>query len=243
MWPKTILIAGLAVALTLSGARPVDAGDQTGVVAYTVSAFGFRVGTLKMSSHQDTSKYNVEARFRTTGLTRLLRDMGFVMTANGRRAGSAFSPLRYSEEVNTGQRTSSAQMRYVSGVPILSGGKVSDGESPVLDPSGQGDTIDPLTALYLVLREQPAESLCQIDQPMFDGARRSQVRLEGKTTHRETVICDGYFQRIAGYSAADLADRRKVAFRVTYSPGPNGVMQARDVRLQTTYGQIALTRR
>jgi len=242
MWPKTILIAGIAVALTLGAPRPVDAADQPGVVGYGVSAFGFRIGALKMSSHQDTSKYSVEARFRTTGLTRLLRDMGFVMTANGRRSGRAFSPLRYNEEVNTGQRRSSAQMRYVNGVPILSGGKVSDGESVVLDPATQGGTIDPLTALFLVLREQPADSLCRINQPMFDGARRSQIRLEGKTTRDDTVICDGYFQRIAGYSAEDLATRRKVAFKVTYQPGPNGLMQARDVRLQTTYGPVALTR-
>jgi Protein of unknown function (DUF3108) len=243
MWPKSILIAGIAVALTLGALRPVEADDQPGVVGYSVLAFGFRIGTLKMSSHQDASKYSVEARFRTTGLTRLLRDMGFVMTANGRRSGLAFSPLRYDEQVNTGQRTSSAQMRYVNSVPILSGGKVSDGESVVLDPATQGGTIDPLTALFLVLRAQPGESLCRIDQPMFDGARRSQIRLMGKTTRGDTVICDGYFQRIAGYSAEDLANRREVAFEVTYQPGPNGLMQARDVRLQTTYGQVALTRR
>jgi hypothetical protein len=212
------------------------------VIGYSVSAFGFRIGTLKMSGHQDAGKYSVEARFHTTGLTRLLRDMGFVMTANGRRAGLAFSPLRYSEEVNTGHRTSSAQMRYVNGVPVLSGGKVSDGESVILDPATQGGTIDPLTALFLVLRQQPSESLCRIDQPMFDGARRSQIRLKGKTTRGDTVTCGGYFQRVAGYSADDLANRRKVAFQVTYQSGPNGLMQAQDVRLQTSYGQVALTR-
>ena len=242
MWPKTFLIAGLSLALTLVQPHPGGADDQSGPVVYSVTALGFRIGEMRMSSHQDTRKYSVEARFRTTGLTRLLRKMGFVMQANGRRTGTQFSPQFYSEKVNTGQRTSSAQMRYANGVPTLSGGKVSDGESPVLDPASQGGTIDPLSALYLVLREQPETTLCQIDQPMFDGARRSQVRLTGKTKRGQTIMCNGYFQRIAGYSAADLANRKKVAFRVIYQPGANGMMVARDVQLQTTYGQIGLTR-
>ena len=242
MWRKPILQAGIILGLTLTLAVSDANARQNSGTAYDVSAFGFKVGELRINNRLDAQSYSVAARFSTTGLVGMLRNMGFSMQANGRRKGASFSPLRYRENVNTGRRTSSAQMRYVRGVPSLSGGKVSDGEAAPLDPARQGGTIDPLTALFMVLRDQPAASLCQLDEQMFDGARRTRILLESKTGAGQAVTCSGRFQRVAGYSDADLTDRGFVPLQVTYAAGPGGAMQAQDVQLQTSYGLIALKR-
>ncbi len=210
---------------------------------FDVTALGFKVGAFEMTVQETETRYSVSARFGTTGLVRLFRDMGFEMQASGRRRGRQFLPDDYSEHVNTGHRTSSAQMHYVSGAPQLTGGEVSDGEVAPLDPATQGGTLDPLTALFTVLRDQRAETLCTADMQIFDGGRRTRVILTGRIQNRDSVTCIGQFRRIAGYPQDELESRRVVPLTITYAPGNKGMMQAQSALLRTVYGPVGLRRR
>lgn len=97
--------------------------------------------------------------------------------------------------------------------------------------------------LFSVLRDQPDADLCKSDQLVFDGGRRTRVRLTGRTMSGGTVTCNGQFIRIAGYPAHDLEKRRVVPLTLTYEPGEAGLMQARGALLRTDYGPVGLVRR
>lgn len=216
---------------------------QAETMRFDVTALGFKVGAFEMSAEETATRYSVSARFGTTGLVRLFRDMGFEMRASGRRLGREFFPNDYSEEVNTGRRTSSARLHYAGGVPQLTGGAVSDGEVTPLDPATQGGTLDPLTALFTVLRDQNAETLCKADMQIFDGGRRTRVVLTGRIDTGAAVTCTGQFRRIAGYPDHDLETRGVVPLTIRYAPGDNGRMRAQSALLRTSYGPVGLRRR
>lgn len=241
------MLRNLALALIALAAliRPdaAPAQPQRMDARFDVRALGLKVGELTMAGSEGAGRYALEARFATTGLVRLLRDMGFVMAAQGQSKGDSLLPDAYSETVNTGNRTSSARMRYRDGTPELIEGKVDDGEVAPLDPAGETGTLDPLSAMFTVLRDQPISALCHADLLIFDGGRRTRVRLTGGTRDADSVTCNGQFIRVAGYPARDLQKRRVVPLTITYGPADAGLMQVEGASLRTDYGPVGLTRR
>lgn len=232
------LVAGLAAC------APVSArAEQQMTANFDVQALSFKVGEMTMTGHLGGQSYDVSATFGTTGLIRLFKEMGFTMHADGRHAGPALLPRNYAEQVNTGNRTSSAQMHYVNGVPELVGGEVSDGEVAPLDPATQGGTIDPLTALFSVLRDQTDAELCTTDVQIFDGGRRTRVVLTGRSVGRDKITCVGQFRRIAGYPEAELKKRRVVPLTISYTQTASGVMRVQSAQLHTVYGPVGVRRR
>lgn len=222
-------------------AAPADV--QRWEARFDVRALGLKVGKMTMAGTDAAGRYAIEARFATTGLVRLVRDMGFVMTAQGQSRGGALLPDAYSETVNTGNRISSARMRYRDGTPELIEGKVDDGEVAPLDPAGETGTLDPLSAMFWVLRDQPIATLCRADVLIFDGGRRTRVRLSGRTGDGDDVTCNGQFIRVAGYPARDLQKRRVVPLTITYEPADTGLMRVKGALLRTDYGPVGLVRR
>lgn len=239
---------GLVLSLILSAwwpgeATPAMAGEQALSARFDVNALGFKVGELTIDGRLGKADYDVTARFGTTGLVRLFRDMGFVMRAHGIRSGGRLWPDEYVEQVNTGSRISNARLVYDAGVPRLVGGRVEDGEVEPLDPATQGGTIDPLTALFTVLRDRPDRELCTTDVDIFDGGRRTRVLLTGRIERHGKVTCVGQFRRVDGYPARDMKRRRVVPLSISYEKGENGLMRATGASLRTTYGPVGLTRR
>ncbi len=238
MW-RTIF---LQLAMIAAFAPPLRAEPAQTRARFDVQVLGFKIGEMALTSRLGERAYATEAHFATTGLIRLFRDMGFTMQANGRIGGRQFLPDAYREEVNTGDRTSSARMRYDGATPVLIAGKVADGDVAPLDPATQSGTLDPLTALFAVLRDQPAAQLCQADLPVFDGARRMQVTLTRFSRQGGAITCSGAFRRIDGYPPEELVRRGTVPMAITYLPAGNGMMQADSVLLRTVYGRVRLVR-
>ncbi len=240
-------ISALALVLALApAAQAADAPSRT-EARFDVRVLGIPVGQVVMSGRIDGAGYRVAAHFATSGVARLYRDAGFDMRARGRHRGQGFEPREYAEQVNTGKRISSARMRYANGVPVSVEGKVEDGEVAPLDPAGQGGTVDPLTVMFMLLRDQPADGLCGIAQPVFDGARRTRIdlnarRVDDGTVTAGTVTCTGQFRRVDGYPAEELRTRGQIPISVTYRPGADGLMRAESMQLRSTYGRIALIR-
>jgi Protein of unknown function (DUF3108) len=233
-----------SLVLILALAPAVDARDAPSATRarFDVQVLGLKVGNLSMTGAIDAAAYSVAARFATSGLARLYRDARFDMQADGSHEGLAFAPREYAEQVNTGKRRSSARVRYVRAIPVLVEGEVSDGEVAPLDPASQGGTVDPLTIMFMILRDQPADGLCRIAQPVFDGGRRTRVDLTARREEDGTVVCSGEFRRVAGYPQEELVSRGQVPLRVIYRRGANGLMQAQSMELRSSYGRIALTR-
>ncbi|UXX84364.1 DUF3108 domain-containing protein [Roseovarius pelagicus] len=171
----------------------------------------------------------------------------FDLKSRGRVTDSRFIPQRYDEQIDTGSRQSTAQLRYSGGVPRITGGTLASAEpdpgETTLDPAREGGTLDPLTAMFAALHDQPRAALCQTDVVIFDGARRSAIRTTARSDIGDEVICTGAYTRLAGFSASELKRQTVYPYTIRFVPGGDGRMQARQLTVRSTYGKAELLRR
>lgn len=211
---------------------------------FDVRLLGLTLGQMQLSGDEKEDAYAVSSAFATSGLGRMAR-AAFALTAQGQIRDGAFSPQRYDERIDTGERQSTAQLRYRRGVPRITGGSVlaeRAADADALNPADQGGTLDPLTALYTALRDRPRAGLCGVDVVVFDGQRRSGIRMTGRTDGDGTVTCTGVYTRLKGFSASSMKRQTAYPFTVTYRP-VGDVMQAARITVRTTYGMAELKRR
>lgn len=235
LWPMILL--GLM-------ALPPAAKGETRQMAFDVSLLGLPVGRMQFAAEERGGAYAVSSSFAASGIGALAR-AGFALSAQGRIRDGALRPLRYDERIDTGRRSSTAQIRYRGGVPRLTGGSVKTeaaADPTALDPAGQGGTVDPLTGLYAAIRDQPRTALCRLDVVIFDGQRRSGISMTGRSDSGDTVTCTGAYTRLAGFSASEMKRQTVYPFTVTYAPGAD-MMQATAVTVRSSYGQAAMVRR
>ena len=229
-----VLVTALWAAFspTSSRAEPTNA-------VYDVLFKGIRVGILEISGQSSTSRYQAHGKFRTTGVIAALKSVRFDLRSRGRVIGNRLAPLHYAEDVETGRRSSSVVMTYKKGIPIQTGGSIGEERVTVpLDPARQADTVDPMTALFILLKDQPDLQFCDGTQPIFDGARRTRMRLKSAGAN----TCTGQFERLAGYTPKQLQDRPRVDFEIAYQDAGT-VLQAREVVVRTKRGTVKIIRR
>ncbi len=203
---------------------------------------GVRIGVFAQTGAVDPRAYTTSVAFAGTGLVAALAEVRVSMQAAGRVRGEAFLPDLFQEDVTFGARRSDVQMSYEDGTPRLSGGKLGTEEAQSLDPADQTGTVDPATVLLIAARDQPRAGLCRIDQPVFDGARRTRLILDTAQTDGDRVICRGRFLRLGGYSERQLRQGRVVEVTLTYAPGGD-TMQLVEARLNSPRGRIDAVRR
>ena len=227
------LLPACAVALMLTTVAPA-AGEVT-KARFSVQAVGIKVGELHLEGEIVAEGYTARARFATTGLAGTMAPVRFDMAAYG---SGRFAPSGYREDIDTGTRQSTAQLAYSGGVPQLAGGRLGKQDPPAVAPKNLRGTVDPMTALFAVLRDRPADGFCDIDMAVFDGARLTRILLADAGNGE----CSGWFTRVAGYSTRELA--RFGRFRVRlFHGGHEGLMQVERVQVQTVHGPVTLLRR
>lgn len=229
-------------------AAPAAAGQTGG--AFAVRALGVKVGDFSLTGSVSAGKYTASAQFVTTGLIGAVASVHFLLSATGTRSGSRFAPQHYAEQMDTGERRSRARLTYSGGVARSTGAQTGDrstgaqtggGPHAVSDAQQQG-AVDPLTAMFVVLRDQPREGLCRTRQTIFDGERLSRIVLTTRSEAGGEVTCTGLFRRLAGFAPDVMRKHRQFALRVTYAPA-GSVMRAMRMRAETIYGPATLVRR
>lgn len=233
---RAALFAPLLALLALPAAAQVETRST-----WDLTLRGLRAATLTFSSQETQAAYGARAGLQSAGLLRMVKSLGFEASTDGRVQAGRFLPSRYTERVDTGSRKSAAELGWKDGVPEVR--RSEPARDRDVKPETQAGRIDPLTAIFAGLRDQPKATLCTTDAKLFDGRRESRVRLSDPVTENGRVTCTGLYQRVAGFSEREMKEKRDFPFRITYAPGPGGLMQAREVRLETLYGPAVLTRR
>ncbi|WP_165802853.1 DUF3108 domain-containing protein [Pelagivirga sediminicola] len=236
--PLTLAVP-LALSLALSTAQAQDSRS-----AYDVRLLGVPVGQMQLAAREGGGGYGVSAAFATTGLANIAR-ASFRLAATGRMTDRGLAPATYDEQIDTGSRRSTVQLSYADGAPRITGGTVAAkvaNDPEALDPAAQKGSVDPLTALYGVLRDRPAEGICRYSVIIFDGARRASLAMSARQADGGRVTCSGAYTRLAGFSASEMARQTVYPFSVTYIPAGK-VMQAQALTVRSGYGAAELTRR
>lgn len=194
-----------------------------------------KVGDLVVSGRQSATRYAISARFRATGLAGALRPVRFSLQASGSVQGAFLYPALYREEVDTDRRSSAVQLEFDALPP-----------HPKNPPP---EAIDPLSALFLALRDQPASETCRLTQDVFDGTRRTRLVLTSARpagadgTIEGGLDCSGRFIRVAGYPPQHLAQHPAFDLLLSYRPAKPGQLQLVRARLHTIHGPVTLLRR
>ena len=206
---------------------------------FTVQVLGVKVGEFSMASEMNDDSFGVAAGFGTTGLASAFAERSVQLTSTGFRRGNRFVPHRYTEHMDTRGEISRGEMAWRDGFPYWSG--ESNGEGRTVPRSALKGAIDPMTALFLLLRDQERDRLCAVDMRVFDGKRLSEVILSKREETNDSVVCSGQLRRIEGYSAKEM---RTPEFPVTLTYRPyGGQMRSQRMQVTTVYGQVSAIRR
>lgn len=233
----------LFVASLLLAAAPARAQDGTAEATFDITVRGFLVAVVGMTGIEQNGAYSTRGRMETRGIAGVLRKAYYHGYARGRRQGARYVPEFYEERADTGRRKSEAVIEYTRGVPSL---KKYSPPRPVkpqdVDPATQGGTLDPMTAIYVLLRDRPVEELCTDRIKTFDGKRLAEVVLGGLRREGEMWRCDGVYRRLRGFTEKEMS--RKVEFPFTSLwRVSDGVARVEIVETDTLYGRARLERR
>ena len=211
---------------------------------FDVYLYGLRAGVLTFAGEQHDGHYAASGQLESAGLVGALRRVRYDAQARGRVAGDRYMPQRYVEDADTGKRQSRAVMNYLGGAPqVTQYSPPRDPDDDDLDPATQGGTIDPMTAIWGLLRDVPREEVCRFSATMFDGKRRTRIALSPPRRAGDAITCAGEYRRLAGFSDEDLAERSRFPFRVTYRPAGAGLWRIVRIETATLLGTASLIRR
>lgn len=233
-------ILGLcALPLTMT-APQMAAADGATNAKFSVSIRGINAGTLTVKGSDGGGKYKASGVLQSGGLVGLVAKVKYTASSSGALKGSTFSPSRYDEKADTGKRKSNSSMTYKGGVPTVSDyTPTPDG----VKPSTQKGTVDPMTALYAAFRDVDKDEVCKLNAQMYDGKRRSQVKLASPRADGDMIKCDGEYRRLAGFSAEDMAEKSRFPFNLFYAKTADGRYRVEKVVTQTLYGNAVMKRK
>lgn len=237
-WLKRMGLAG-GVMLALTGA--LRAEEAT----FGLVLRGITAGSLSWSGSGDPGgDYTVRGVLKTSGFAALLKKVRYDAIAKGRIAGDGtYAVARYAEDADTGKRQSQSVMVWENGVPRIESYKPVRKARPWdIDPAAQKGAVDPLTAMFAVLRDVPRGKECNIMLNMFDGRRASTLQLGAPEAKGTQVTCGGEYRRVAGFSPEDMAEKTRFPFTLTYAPTTDGKMRVVEVAMDTLYGKARLVR-
>lgn len=224
-------------------AAPLPALAQETSATFDLTILGLRAGTFGYSAVERDGQYALNGRLESAGVIGAIRKIRFDGTVSGRTDGTRYTPSRYDGSNDTGRRASQASIQYSNGVPqVISYDPPREPNARDVDPSTQGGTVDPLTGLYLALRDLPAAEACSQRIPVFDGHRRSEFTVSGRQEAAGRVTCDARYTRVDGYSQREMRDP-VFGLHMTYAVGEDGMARISQVTADTDYGRATLRRR
>lgn len=238
--PIRPILAVLAMLLAQPAAAATTLDAQ-----YTLSLRGVNGGAIAMRATEEGGGYAVSSRAQSLGLVGALVAYSFEGATQGRVSGGRHVPERYSEtEVDDGERTV-ATTTFAGDTPRdVTFTPPREPKPWDIDPAAQSGVIDPMTALYRVLRPVEPAGACNQSYDLFDGRHVSRIALGAARAGPDgTLRCIGEYVRIRGYDPEKMAERPRVALSFTYAPIGGGRVQVSEIRSATRLGDAVLRRR
>lgn len=231
-------LACLVLPFALSFAAPVSALEARFEVRYGI----LHVADVTVLATEGAQDYAAEGHVVTTGLVGLLREVHLDLSVEGTRQGDSLRPRHYRGDVDTGRRQIQSELAYDAGVPrILALAPPEPAHPWDIAAADQGGTLDPMSALYTLLRPR-AETPCGQVLDLFDGRRHSRLRVEAAHVSGDAAQCSGAYIRVGGYSPTELQDYQALAFSLDYQRDADGDWQLARIVTHTPYGRMRVIR-
>ncbi len=230
----------LGLVLSLFAALPVTAQvqDQT---AFDVRFRGLTVAEIRVAARETDTAYAVAGRVEATGLVAVFARVRLHLAAQGHRAGPAHVPVAYSEDIDTGQRQSQVSLSWAGPIATVLEQSPPPGPGHV-SPDDAAGAIDPLTALWRIMRSRPQTPTCDEAMSVYDGVRQSELRLFAPVASDRGMTCSGQYSRVAGFTPDEMNERRHFPFTAHYSRTDSGWLLT-EVQTASLLGPIRIVRR
>ena len=212
---------------------------------FSLKIRGLPIGTLSFLGTHENSNYKISGELKSGGIFKFINKQRYKATVTGTSANNNFKPVIYNELRNKKGKKSSAKLAYKNGIPQIREydppRQIKEGS---VNPNTQGGTVDPLTALYVTLRDNYSLKPCQLELEVFDGKRKSQVRLFPELKKRgDLIMCIGEYKRLAGFSKKDMDEKIRFPFNIFYQKTNEHTYYVKKLVIETIYGTAILTRK
>jgi hypothetical protein len=229
--------AALPLALLLATAAPAASADEH--ASFDFSIAGIRVGTLVLEFDQSGKSYTAASRIDTAGVVGLFTDFFFDGQARGRLSDGKVVPERYDATSKSPRALRETRIDWAGGTPVKV--SVEPPRSSAPDPAEQKGTLDPVSAGFKLLRPAPIDAVCNTTVEVFDGSRRSRLKVAAPVRSEGGIVCDGTFARLEG-EAHSLTGSREFAFRIRFAV-EGDLARLERIEAPTDYGQAVVARR
>jgi hypothetical protein len=226
----------LALGLALAAGSPAAAGETS----FDFYVAGIRVGALTLATEQSGGRYSAAGRIDTAGVAGLLNFFFDGQAAGSLGRDGTVVPVRYAANSKSLRAARRTEIDWQNGVPVRV--SVEPPRSTAPDPAAQGGTLDPVSASFRLLRDAPADAICDTTLDVFDGSRRSRLRLTPPRQAEGGLVCDGTYARLQG-EGHTLSSRREFPFRIVFRRNGEGTAQLQRIEAPTSFGNAVIERR
>lgn len=217
---------------------PGLAAAGTTSATFDIHVGGIRAGVLSISGEERDGQYAAAGRLQSVGVIGAFRNVQYDAEVRGRVKEAELRPKRYSETYRSGSDSDEKAIVYRNDVPRV---RPKD-ERGRLDPKKQTDTVDPMTAIWGVLRDVGEGEACRFGGDLYDGKRRSRVVLKEPQRSQAAIVCAGEYRRVDGYDDEDMKNP-SFPFRLTYQPAGDGLWKVARIEMDTIIGRGTMIRR
>ncbi len=231
-------LAALLLLAVLALVGPASlANAQTEQKVFRVSIAGFPVGTASFTANVDGRRYEVQGFMGSTGFFGAFLASRYSGAVIGRRSGDRLTPQIFRGRFEQGRRFAEVDIKYSGGRPTT---VIRRPERPAqphdISPSSVRGALDPISALYFLLRDVTVDKVCSQNFQVFEGSRTSRIAMQRSQGDSGTVICNGVYTRLGGFTAEQMAERQNFPFQLVFHPTDSGLFEVREFRATTFWG-------
>lgn len=233
----------LCLSLVCCLAAADSAHAETLSSKFSATVAGIRAGTVELRGTEAAGRYEVQGAAASSGLVGEFVRFTVQAAAAGSVRNGRYAPSSYTEVSQSREGTQRVTYRYRGGIPQIDRSPDDEEREPHhVGPEGQRGTLDPLTALWALLRDQPRASACAADVSAYNGETRSRLRLTNVESEGATLVCSGLYTRIAGFSDEEMAERVNWPFTLIYRETGETLLRVEELRIPTSFGLFRLVR-
>lgn len=225
----------LSLSVVLGGAQMSHA--QTDQKVFKVSIAGFPVGTASYSAAITGKRYEVQGFMGSTGFFGAFLASRYSGAVIGRTSGGRLTPQIFRGRFEQGRKFAEVDIKYSRGRPNT---VIRRPERPAqphdIDPKSVRGALDPISALYFLLRDVTVDKVCTQKFQVFEGSRTSRIKMQRSQGENGTVICNGVYTRVGGFTPEQMSDRKTFPFQLVFEPTSSGLFQVREFRATTFWG-------
>lgn len=229
-------------ALALLLAAPTAGRSQGADATYDLYISGIKAGRLTMSSELTGDRYTAATDMTSAGVLGVFADFYFRGTSSGRLDGNGgVVPQQFVARSKSNRAERETRIDWRDGTPVEVSVQPPRDSAP--DPTAQSGTLDPVSALYLLLRDTPRDAVCDKVVEVFDGSRRSRLTLAAPRSEGDQLVCDGRFARLEGEAHSLSSADREYPFSLVYRDTGAGDAKMQRIESPTSFGTAVVERR